>query len=107
MDRLKGKVAIVTGGASGIGAATLRRFAAEGASVVCADINDAAGVEIVSKLGADGAKAVFQHCDVSQLADIEATVELAVKTYGGLDVMYNNAAWSGGGYVAQIEPEVW
>ncbi len=107
MDRLKGKVAIVTGGASGIGAATLRRFAAEGASVVCADIDDEAGAEVVAKLEADGAKAVFQHCDVSQLQDIEATVELAVKTYGGLDVMYNNAAWSGGGYVAQIEPEVW
>ncbi len=107
MDRLKGKVANVTGGASGIGAATLRRFAAEGASVVCADIDDEAGAEVVAKLEADGAAASFQHCDVSQLRDIEATVELAVKTYGGLDVMYNNAAWSGGGYVAQIEPEVW
>ncbi len=61
LDRLKGKVAIVTGGASGIGAATLRRFMAEGASVVCADINDEAGAEVVAKLEADGAKAVFQH----------------------------------------------
>ncbi len=52
MDRLKGKVAIVTGGASGIGAATLRRLAAEGASVVCADINDEAGAAVVAKLEA-------------------------------------------------------
>ena len=107
MDRLKDKVAIVTGGASGIGAATLRRFAAEGARLVCADINDEAGETLVAKLQADGAHASYRHCDVSRLPEVEATVEFALKTYGGLDVMFNNAAWSGGGYVAQIDPEIW
>jgi len=107
MDRLKDKVAIVTGGASGIGAATLRRFAAEGAHLVCADINDEAGETVVAKLQADGARASYRHCDVSRLPEVEAAVEFALKTYGGLDVMFNNAAWSGGGYVAQIDPEIW
>ena len=107
MDRLKDKVAIVTGGASGIGAATLRRFAAEGAHLVCADINDEAGETVVAKLQADGARASYRHCDVSLLPEVEAAVEFALKTYGGLDVMFNIAAWSGGGYVAQIDPEIW
>lgn len=107
MDRLKGKVAVLTGAASGIGAATLRRFAEEGASVVCADINDEAGEAVVAKLQAEGAIAAYRHCDVSQLSEVEATVEFAVKNYGGLDVIFNNAAWSGGGYVADIDPEVW
>jgi len=104
MGRLDGKVAIVTGGASGIGAATCRRFVAEGARVVVADLNDEAGDAFVRELGA---AAAFRHTDVAQLADLEAVVAFAVERFGGLDVMHNNAAWSGGGYVHEIDAAIW
>ena len=104
MGRLDGKVAIVTGGASGIGAATVRRFVGEGARVVVADINDDAGEALARSLGASAA---FRHTDVTTLAEVEAAVAFAVERWGGLDVIHNNAASTGGGYVADIEPDVW
>jgi meso-butanediol dehydrogenase / (S,S)-butanediol dehydrogenase / diacetyl reductase len=104
VGRLDGRVAIVTGGASGIGAATLRRFVAEGASVVCADVNDDAGGALADELGP---RAAFRHVDVGVLADLEGAVAFAVERFGGLDVMHNNAAWSGGGYVHDIDPAAW
>jgi meso-butanediol dehydrogenase/(S,S)-butanediol dehydrogenase/diacetyl reductase len=107
MGRIGGKVAIITGGASGIGAATVRRFAAEGAAVVCADINDDAGAAVVAAVQAAGGRAAYHHTDVSSLADLQAAVAFAVERFGGLDVIHNNAAWSGGGYVADIDPEIW
>lgn len=107
MGRLAGKVAIVTGGASGIGAATLRRFVAEGAAVVCADIDEAGGRELVGALEAAGGCAAFQRTDVGVLSDLEAAVAGAVDRFGGLDVMHNNAVWTGGGYVHEIDPAVW
>jgi meso-butanediol dehydrogenase / (S,S)-butanediol dehydrogenase / diacetyl reductase len=104
MGRLDGKVAIVTGGASGIGAATCRRFVAEGARVVVADLNEDAGTAFARELGAAGA---FRRTDVAVLADLEATVAFAVERFGGLDVIHNNAAWSGGGYTHDIDAETW
>ena len=104
MGRLDGKVAIVTGAASGIGAATARRFVAEGARVVIADINDDGGSSLARALGS---AAAFRHTDVTVLADLEGTVAFAVERWGGLDIMHNNAAWSGGGYTHEIDPEIW
>jgi NAD(P)-dependent dehydrogenase (short-subunit alcohol dehydrogenase family) len=104
VGRLDGKVAIVTGGASGIGAATCRRFVAEGARVVVADVNDEGGMAFARELGA---AAAFRHTDVARLEDVQATVAFAVERFGGLDVMHNNAAWSGGGYVHEIDAAVW
>src|SRR5512138_1334361 len=107
MGRFDGRVAIVTGAASGIGAATLRRLAGEGAAVVCADIDDAKGEAVVAEISASGGRAMFRHCDVGVLADLEQTVADAVARFGRLDIMHNNAIWSGGGWVADIDPDVW
>ena len=92
MSRLADKVAIITGGASGIGEGTVRLFVEEGARVVIADIQDAKGETLADTLG--GA-AVFQHTDVSQDADVKAAVDRALSEYGRLDCIYNNAGRGG------------
>ena len=107
MGRFDGKVAIVTGGASGIGAATLRRLAREGAVVVCADIDDARGEAVAREIRDAGGTARFRHCDVGELAELEGCVDFAVRELGGLDFMMNNAVWSTGGWVHQIDPAGW
>jgi len=107
MARLEGKVALVTGGSGGIGMATLRRFVGEGASVVCADIDEERGGRIVSELCESGGKAVFTRCDVSSLEEVSAAVESAVSNFGRIDVLFNNAATSTGGYVADLDPDGW
>jgi meso-butanediol dehydrogenase / (S,S)-butanediol dehydrogenase / diacetyl reductase len=104
MGRLEGKVAIVTGAASGIGAATARRFVVEGARVVVADVNAEAGEEVARSLGT---AAVFRRTDVTSLAELEGAVTLAEERWGGLDVIHNNAAMTGGGYVGELDPAVW
>jgi NAD(P)-dependent dehydrogenase (short-subunit alcohol dehydrogenase family) len=90
--RLAGRVAVVTGGASGIGAATVRRFVEEGARVVVADVQDEAGDKLAAELGD---AAVFVHCDVTREEDVEATVAKSVADYGALDVFYANAGVMG------------
>lgn len=87
-QELDGKVAIITGGANGIGRAMVGAFAAEGARVVIADIDDTAANALVASLGD---KAVFQHCDVSDSASVSAAIDAAVDRFGALHVMVNNA----------------
>jgi NAD(P)-dependent dehydrogenase (short-subunit alcohol dehydrogenase family) len=97
MTRLDGRVAIVTGGASGIGAACVRRFVSEGAITVIADIQDDKGEELAAELGAH-----FVHTDVTRESDIEALVDGVVGRHGGLDVFFSNAAVFGAvGPIAQ------
>lgn len=91
MGELTGKVAIVTGGAGGIGRATVELFVAEGAKVVIADIDDAGGEELANTLGPS---AIYQRTDVADRDQIKALVERAVKDFGGLHVMFNNAGIS-------------
>ena len=88
MKGLAGKVAIVTGGASGIGAATARRLAAEGASVVVADIQDDLGRTVASEIGE---AAIYRRCDVASLADWQALAEATLERFGRLDYVHNNA----------------
>jgi len=107
VKRLEGKVAVITGGASGIGAATMKRLASEGAAVVCADLNEEKGGQLVTEIQANGAQALFVRCDVAELAQVETAVQQAVKNFGGLDIIHNNAAWSSGGWVADIDPGEW
>ena len=89
---LANKVAIVTGGAAGIGAAAVRHFLKEGAYVVIADINADQGEAMEAELGPDCA---FKYTDVSQRGDVQDLVDFAVATFGGLDIMFNNAGISG------------
>jgi len=93
--QLAGKVAIITGGAGGIGRATVELFVAEGASVVIADVADAAGTQLAAGLGD---AAIYQHTDVSSADDMQAVVDLAVERFGGLDIMFNNAGISCGAF---------
>jgi len=89
--RLKGKVAIITGAGSGIGRASAIRFAEEGAKVIVADVNETGGSETVEKIKAQGGDAVFVRADISKDADCKRMINVAVETYGGLDILYNNA----------------
>ncbi|TDY16828.1 NAD(P)-dependent dehydrogenase (short-subunit alcohol dehydrogenase family) [Paraburkholderia sp. BL6665CI2N2] len=91
MKRLDGKITLVTGAASGIGAATVRLMAREGASVVIADIHDETGEAIAQEIHLDGGKAFFVHLDVSREDDWTAAIEATVARYSGLDVLVNNA----------------
>jgi NAD(P)-dependent dehydrogenase (short-subunit alcohol dehydrogenase family) len=91
VDELAGKVAIVTGGASGIGRGIVEKFVAEGARVVIADVETDKGEELAASLGPD---AFFQRTDVSDPEQVGALVAAAVEKFGGLDVMVNNAGVS-------------
>ncbi|KAL6968694.1 Short-chain dehydrogenase reductase 3b [Sarracenia purpurea var. burkii] len=87
--RLEGKVAIITGAASGIGEESARLFAENGACVVVADIQDELGRQVVASIGSD--KVSYHHCDVRNEKQVEETVKYAVEKYGGLDIFFSNA----------------
>ncbi|KAG2564167.1 momilactone A synthase-like [Panicum virgatum] len=91
--KLQGKVAVITGGASGIGACTTRLFVKHGARVVVADIQDELGGSLCAELGPENSS--YVHCDVTDEADVAAAVDHAVAKFGGLDVMFNNAGVGG------------
>ncbi|KAJ7193127.1 hypothetical protein GGX14DRAFT_478965 [Mycena pura] len=90
-SRLQGKIAIVTGGGSGFGAAIARRFGEEGAKVIVTDINVESGEKVAAQ---NSANLVFQRMDVTQESDWKAVVDLAFSKFGGLDVLVNNAGTS-------------
>ena len=105
--RLKDRIAIVTGAASGIGKATAATFAREGASVMCADVN-AEGAEAVARTIADtGGDAASVAVDVAREDEIQNMVAETVKRWGKLDVIYNNAGIGFGGPVTQVQEEDW
>jgi NAD(P)-dependent dehydrogenase (short-subunit alcohol dehydrogenase family) len=89
-EELAGKVAVVTGGAGGIGRATARMLVAEGAKVVVADVDAGAGSDAVAELGGDE-RAAFARTDVSDIDEVQALVDFTVERFGGLDIMFNNA----------------
>ena len=105
--RLEGKVAVVTGSASGIGAATARRFRAEGARLVLADVNEAGGAAVAEELGGRAAGVAFRCVDVTDAAAVEALMQHAVDTHGRLDVVFNNAGIGVYGKTPDMDPEVW
>jgi NAD(P)-dependent dehydrogenase (short-subunit alcohol dehydrogenase family) len=91
MDRLAGKAALITGSGSGIGLETAQLFASEGARVVVADADEAAGAAAVEKIRADGGDASFVAADVSDDDQVHEMVRATVRAYGALDVLFNNA----------------
>jgi NAD(P)-dependent dehydrogenase (short-subunit alcohol dehydrogenase family) len=108
--RLEGRVAVITGGASGMGRATALRFLAEGARVVVADLNDATGKEFLESASGAGhaANVRFVKTDVAEEADVANMIETAVRDFGRLDVVFNNAGLGGAfGPITEIESEDW
>ncbi|NBS48977.1 MAG: SDR family NAD(P)-dependent oxidoreductase, partial [Betaproteobacteria bacterium] len=108
--RLKDKVAVITGGAGGMGLATVERFLAEGAKVVIADFNETTGAAALAGATAAGfgANARFIRCDVAKEDDVAAAVGLAVSAFGGLDIIFNNAGVGGAiGPVWELEEAEW
>ncbi|MFT4105575.1 MAG: SDR family oxidoreductase [Lacrimispora sp.] len=91
--RLKDKVAIITGGASGIGRASAERFAKEGARVVVADMNRQNGLDTVAGIKAEGGEASFFEVDVADVSQVKAMIDFAVEAYGRLDILFNNAGY--------------
>ncbi len=108
MGRLDGKVALITGAASGMGRATSIRFAQEGAAVVVGDLNAQGGEETVAECKKAGGRAVFQRLDVTSETDIKGAVARAVAEFGKLNVIFNNAGLGGAvGTIEEITVENW
>jgi NAD(P)-dependent dehydrogenase (short-subunit alcohol dehydrogenase family) len=106
--RLTGKVAIITGGASGIGLATVKKFVSEGAKVLVADIDLKRAEAVVAEIEADGfpGAVAAARVDVSVFSEVEALVATAVEVFGKLDIMFNNAGIAGGKPLLDHDPEV-
>ena len=105
MNRFARKVAVITGGASGIGAASARRFHREGASVVVCDLNETAGRALCTELGED--RAHFYRCDVSLFSDVQGLMQAAVERFGGLDIVFNNAGIGSFARTTELAIEDW
>ena len=86
--RLQGRVAVITGGCSGIGLATVKKFVDEGAKVVIGDVNAEAGAAVAEEVGV-----TFQQVDVTDAEQVEALFKAAFDTYGSVDIAFNNAGW--------------
>jgi meso-butanediol dehydrogenase/(S,S)-butanediol dehydrogenase/diacetyl reductase len=106
-ERFVKRVAVITGAASGIGAATARRFAREGATLVLSDIDDAGGRALASELEAAGAKVHFMRTDVRDAAQVDLLMQTAVDRYGALHIVFNNAGVGAFGKAPDLDLETW
>ncbi|MBN1402781.1 MAG: sorbitol-6-phosphate dehydrogenase [Anaerolineae bacterium] len=108
LQRLRGKAAIVTGAAQGLGAALAERLGREGASVLVADIADDQAAKTAERIAVEtGARTAWAHCDVTDLAQCEATVSQTLETFGRLDIVVSNAGILFSGAVDEIDPARW
>jgi meso-butanediol dehydrogenase / (S,S)-butanediol dehydrogenase / diacetyl reductase len=107
MTRLHGKFSVITGGGSGIGEATARTFAREGSSVMVADRDEAGASRVVDEIRASGGSAEYIIVDVGKPADVARMIETAESRFGRIDVLLNNAVYTGVGRVADISLDDW
>ncbi len=103
----EGKGAVITGSATGIGRATARLFAREGAKVVIADIKDGEAAETVKMIEEAGGTAIFTHINVAAVTELETMIKTAVATYGSLDIFYHNAGVAGPGHLENTSEEAY
>jgi NAD(P)-dependent dehydrogenase (short-subunit alcohol dehydrogenase family) len=105
--QLEGKVALITGGGSGIGQATALLFAREGAAVAVVDLDEARAIAVAREIKDAGEQAMAVQCDVSQAADCQRAVDETVAAFGGLDILFNNAGIIRRASVLEISEEDW
>lgn len=105
--RLEGKAAVVTGAGQGIGAATARLFAAEGARLVLADMRSGPATGVVEEVTSGGGEAVFVQADVTSDSDCKRMIDTAIERFGALDILVNNAGIAGKGTVTEATEELW
>jgi NAD(P)-dependent dehydrogenase (short-subunit alcohol dehydrogenase family) len=105
--RVGGKVAIVTGGASGIGECSAKRLAQEGACVAIADVDEQGGKRVVAEIVAAGGAASFIRTDLSKTAQVRRMVERTESRYGRLDIIFNNAIWFRHGTATELDEKDW
>ena len=108
MRLLDGRVAFITGGASGIGAGTARRFAQEGASVALADMQPEEGERVRAEIEAGGGQAIFVECDVSDADAVQRAIDTTVERFGKLDIVFANAGINGvWAPIEELQPDEW
>ena len=104
---IDGRVALVTGGARGIGAETVRAFSAEGAKLVVSDIDLAAAEAVASEIQAQGGQAIGVRCDVTSEADVRAMAAAGVEAFGAVDILVNNAGFNKDRYLTKMAESEW
>ena len=107
MQRFEGKTVVVTGGGGGIGGATCRRFAREGAKVAIYDLNPEAAEKVAAQIREQGGQAMALRCDITDRASVDAAVEATLQKLGPIDVLVNNAGWDVFKPFTRTEPAQW
>lgn len=107
MKKLENKIAVITGGADGIGKATALRFAAEGATTIIWDMNTEKGEETVAEIISNGGKAVFMKVNTANYAEVEAATKKSIEIYARIEILINNAGITRDSSLKKMTPEIW
>ena len=107
MKRLENKVAVITGGADGLGRAAALKFATEGAQVIIWDMNEEKARLTVTEIEADGGKAFFARVNTASYSDVDAATQEAITNFGRIDILINNAGITRDASIKKMTPEMW